>query len=62
MADVVPEDVTCRNLRDRQVRREELGLCPLARTRGAHEDDTHYRNYSRRTIAHARATCSWRVA
>jgi hypothetical protein len=25
------------------VRREELGLCPLARTRGAHEDDTHYR-------------------
>src|SRR5262249_24331958 len=43
VADVVPEDVTCRDLRDRQVRREELGLRPLARTRGAHEDDTHYR-------------------
>src|SRR5262249_559866 len=41
-ADVVAEDVTCRDLRDRQVRREELGLCPLARTGGAHEDETHY--------------------
>ena len=43
MAHVVPENVTCRDLRDGQVRREGLGLCPLARTRGAHEDDTHYR-------------------
>jgi hypothetical protein len=25
------------------VRREELGLCPLARTGGAHEDEAHYR-------------------
>ena len=22
---------------------DELGLCPLARTGGAHEDETHYR-------------------
>jgi hypothetical protein len=25
------------------VRSDELGLCPLARTGGAHEDEAHYR-------------------
>src|SRR5207248_3781407 len=40
-AHVVAEDVTCRNLRDRQVRRYELGLRPLARTGWPDEDDAH---------------------
>ena len=41
--DVVPENITCRDPRDRQVRSDELGLCPLARTGGPDEDDAHYR-------------------
>ena len=36
------EDVTCRDLRDGQVRCDELGLCPLARSGGPDEHETHY--------------------
>src|ERR1700728_1747440 len=41
-AHVVPEDLTCRDRRDRQVGGDELGLRPLARTGGPDEDDAHY--------------------
>src|SRR5580704_6072069 len=41
-AHVVPEDLTCRDRRDRQVGGYELGLRPLARTGGPDEDDSHY--------------------
>lgn len=38
---VRPEDVTSRNLGDRLVRGDELGLRPLARSRGPNQDDAH---------------------
>src|SRR5262245_6660939 len=37
------EDVSCRNLGDRQVGGDELGLGPLPRSRWPEEDDAHYR-------------------
>ncbi len=41
--DVGTEDVTCRDFRDGQVRCDVLGLCPLTRSGGPDQDETHYR-------------------
>src|SRR5207248_7369936 len=43
LADVLPEDVAGGDLRDTEVRGDELSLCPLPRTWGSHQDQPHRR-------------------